>query len=181
MREPKLGVLDYMLRGFRLRGERDLVFVPLGINYDRVLEDRTLAAAERPRSGRDCDCLCRTLRFVRAQPLARAAQRMAPLRLRLRQLRHADLDARSAASTTSRSPARSARAAVAALGAELMQAVGRIVPVRAGAADRERVHGAPAARAVGARAQGGGRAPARAAARPRARTSTCRAAISTTR
>src|SRR5688572_28584931 len=31
MREPKLGVLDYMLRGFRLRGERDLVFVPLGI------------------------------------------------------------------------------------------------------------------------------------------------------
>ena len=42
MREPRLGVLDYMLRGFRRDGERDLVFVPLGINYDRVLEDRTL-------------------------------------------------------------------------------------------------------------------------------------------
>src|SRR5687768_15933506 len=42
MREPKLGVLDYMLRGFHLRGERDLVFVPLGLNYDRVLEDRSL-------------------------------------------------------------------------------------------------------------------------------------------
>ena len=42
MRDPKLGVLDYMLRGFDLRGERDLVFVPLGLNYDRVLEDRSL-------------------------------------------------------------------------------------------------------------------------------------------
>jgi glycerol-3-phosphate O-acyltransferase len=45
MREPRLGVLDYMLRGFRRDGERDLVFVPLGINYDRVLEDRTLLAS----------------------------------------------------------------------------------------------------------------------------------------
>jgi glycerol-3-phosphate O-acyltransferase len=42
MREPKFGVLDYMLRGFRRSGERDLVFVPLGLNYDRTLEDRTL-------------------------------------------------------------------------------------------------------------------------------------------
>jgi glycerol-3-phosphate O-acyltransferase len=42
MREPKLGVLDYMLRGFNPEGERDLVFIPLGINYDRALEDRTL-------------------------------------------------------------------------------------------------------------------------------------------
>ena len=41
LREPRFGVLDYMLRGFHLHGERDLVFVPLGLNYDRVLEDRT--------------------------------------------------------------------------------------------------------------------------------------------
>ena len=41
MREPRFGVLDYMLRGFHTHGERDLVFVPLGLNYDRVLEDRT--------------------------------------------------------------------------------------------------------------------------------------------
>src|ERR687891_1079119 len=47
MREPRLGVLDYMMRGFRVDGERDLVFVPLGINYDRVLEDRTLLSAEK--------------------------------------------------------------------------------------------------------------------------------------
>ena len=50
MREPRLGVLDYMMRGFRVDGERDLVFVPLGINYDRVLEDRTLLlSADGPR------------------------------------------------------------------------------------------------------------------------------------
>jgi len=48
MRSPKLGALDYMVRGFHPDGERDLVFVPLGINYDRVLEDRTLLAALDP-------------------------------------------------------------------------------------------------------------------------------------
>jgi glycerol-3-phosphate O-acyltransferase len=48
MREPKLGVLDYMLRGFHPDGPRDLVFVPLGINYDRTLEDRTLLLALDP-------------------------------------------------------------------------------------------------------------------------------------
>ena len=42
LREPKIGLLDYMLRGFDPKGERDLVFIPVGINYDRVLEDRTL-------------------------------------------------------------------------------------------------------------------------------------------
>ncbi len=39
---PRLGLFDYMLRSFDPEGERDLVFVPVGINYDRVLEDRTL-------------------------------------------------------------------------------------------------------------------------------------------
>jgi glycerol-3-phosphate O-acyltransferase len=48
MREPRLGVVDYMLRGFWLDGERDLVFVPLGLNYDRVLEDRTLLLSADP-------------------------------------------------------------------------------------------------------------------------------------
>jgi glycerol-3-phosphate O-acyltransferase len=52
MRPPKLGALDYMLRGFQADGARDLVFVPLGINYDRVLEDRTLLAALDPHSRR---------------------------------------------------------------------------------------------------------------------------------
>jgi glycerol-3-phosphate O-acyltransferase len=42
LRAPKLGLLDYMLKAFNPNAERDLVFIPVGINYDRVLEDRTL-------------------------------------------------------------------------------------------------------------------------------------------
>ena len=50
--EAKKGLLDYMLRSFDPDGERDLVFVPVGLNYDRVLEDRTLLLGleeEQPR------------------------------------------------------------------------------------------------------------------------------------
>jgi len=42
LNNPRIGLLDYMLRGFDPNGERDLVFIPVGINYDRVLEDRSL-------------------------------------------------------------------------------------------------------------------------------------------
>ncbi len=42
LRPPKIGILDYMLRTFDPEGERDLIFVPVGLNYDRTLEDRTL-------------------------------------------------------------------------------------------------------------------------------------------
>jgi len=52
LRQPKVGLLDYMLRSFDPQAERDIIFVPVAINYDRVLEDRTLlldgdAQAER--------------------------------------------------------------------------------------------------------------------------------------
>ncbi len=42
---PRLGLLSYMVSAFDPQGERDLVFIPVGINYDRVLEDRTLVRA----------------------------------------------------------------------------------------------------------------------------------------
>jgi len=54
LRPPRLGLLDYMAKGFDPAGERDLVFIPVGINYDRVLEDRTLLRkldAQAPRRG----------------------------------------------------------------------------------------------------------------------------------
>src|SRR5262249_13383231 len=35
----------YMVSGFDPQGIRDIVFVPVGVNYDRVLEDRVLVAA----------------------------------------------------------------------------------------------------------------------------------------
>jgi glycerol-3-phosphate O-acyltransferase len=52
---PRTGLLDYMLKSFDPKGPRDVVFVPVGINYDRVLEDRTqLRAADKtlPRASR---------------------------------------------------------------------------------------------------------------------------------
>jgi len=42
LRPPKMGLIDYMVRGFDPKGDRDVVFVPVGLNYDRVLEDRNL-------------------------------------------------------------------------------------------------------------------------------------------
>ncbi|RJQ78146.1 MAG: glycerol-3-phosphate acyltransferase [Desulfobacteraceae bacterium] len=48
MRAPKLGLLDYMLRGFDPDADRDIVFIPVGINYDRTLEDRSLLRTLTP-------------------------------------------------------------------------------------------------------------------------------------
>ncbi len=52
---PKLGLLSYMLRSFDPARGRDLVFIPVGINYDRVLEDRSLLLRldpQAPKRGR---------------------------------------------------------------------------------------------------------------------------------
>jgi glycerol-3-phosphate O-acyltransferase len=54
LRQPKLGLLDYMLKSFDPKGTHDIVFVPVALNYDRVLEDRTLLRSldkETPRAG----------------------------------------------------------------------------------------------------------------------------------
>jgi glycerol-3-phosphate O-acyltransferase len=66
LRPPKLGLLDYMIRGFDPNGKRDLVFVPVGVNYDRVLEDRTLLLDRSPAQGRATrlQTIGGTLRFV---------------------------------------------------------------------------------------------------------------------
>tara|TARA_B110000967_G_C18838191_1_gene537924 strand:+ start:217 stop:1554 length:1338 start_codon:yes stop_codon:yes gene_type:complete len=45
--KPKLGFLDYILRHYDWKTDRDVVFVPVGINYDRVLEDENLLAWDR--------------------------------------------------------------------------------------------------------------------------------------
>ena len=42
---PKLGLISYIIDGFEPEKSRDVVFVPIGLNYDRVLEDRVLVAA----------------------------------------------------------------------------------------------------------------------------------------
>ena len=42
LRPPKLGLLSYLTRHMRRDSVRDVVFVPVAVNYDRVLEDRHL-------------------------------------------------------------------------------------------------------------------------------------------
>ncbi|MGA8050104.1 MAG: 1-acyl-sn-glycerol-3-phosphate acyltransferase [Burkholderiales bacterium] len=134
MREPRLGVLDYMLRGFRPEGERDLVFVPLGLNYDRVLEDRSLllsADASAPRPG-TAKALWTTWCFV-WRNLALM------LRSEWHRFGYACVNFGTPVSMRAYCASRGIdlaglageerRTAVAALGAYLMQQVGRVVPV----------------------------------------------------
>ncbi|MGQ0656123.1 MAG: 1-acyl-sn-glycerol-3-phosphate acyltransferase [Betaproteobacteria bacterium] len=132
MREPRLGVLDYMLRGFHVDGERDLVFVPVGINYDRVLEDRTLLSQLEGRHAGRLRAATGTAGFILHNLLlvARSEWRRfgyacvnfgSPLSMREYCRRH------GLAFEKLSGDAR--RDAVARLGGELMAAVGRVVPV----------------------------------------------------
>ncbi|MEO8202671.1 MAG: 1-acyl-sn-glycerol-3-phosphate acyltransferase [Betaproteobacteria bacterium] len=134
MREPRLGVLDYMLRGFRPDAGRDVVFVPLGINYDRVLEDRTLLLSGNPEAARTgaAKAATGTLRFIgrNLRLLMRSEWHRfgyacvnfgSPVSMRA-YCRARGIDF-SALDPTER------KARMAELGADLMGAVGAVVPV----------------------------------------------------
>ena len=132
LREPRLGVLDYMMRGFRIDGERDLVFVPLGLNYDRVLEDRTLLASLEGRRAGRLRTVSGTLGFALHNLLLMARSEWhrfgyacvnfgSPVSMR-EYCRSRNVDFHRLAGDERRQ-------AMARLGAELMQAVGRVVPV----------------------------------------------------
>lgn len=134
LRAPRLGALDYMVRGFNPAGERDLVFIPLGINYDRTLEDRTLLLgldqnAKRP--GR-LKAAWNTLAFAAHQAGLRLRSDWhrfgyacvnfgTPLSMR-EYLQSHNLDFRKLDKDQ-----RQAR--VAELGSELMQRIGKLIPV----------------------------------------------------
>jgi glycerol-3-phosphate O-acyltransferase len=134
MRDPRLGVIDYMLRGFHLHGERDLVFLPLGLNYDRVLEDRTLLLSADPEARKPG-------RFWSAWNTLGFVVRNLSLALRSRWYRfgYACLNFGAPISMRQYCAARgidferldpeARRAALGDLGRELMAAVGRVVPV----------------------------------------------------
>ncbi len=47
LQTPKMGLMSYLVEGFDPETERDVVFVPVAINYDRVLEDLVLIAADK--------------------------------------------------------------------------------------------------------------------------------------
>ncbi|MFT5505382.1 MAG: glycerol-3-phosphate O-acyltransferase [Gammaproteobacteria bacterium] len=48
LREPRLGFIDYMLRDYHPHIDHDIVFIPVGINYDRVIEDKSLIRRIEP-------------------------------------------------------------------------------------------------------------------------------------
>ncbi|WP_159974664.1 1-acyl-sn-glycerol-3-phosphate acyltransferase [Roseobacter cerasinus] len=60
---PRLGLLSYVTEGFDPEG-RDVVFVPVAINYDRVLEDRVLIAAGQRGDRRFGARISVVLRFI---------------------------------------------------------------------------------------------------------------------
>lgn len=63
LQPPKLGILSYIVDGFD-PAVRDVVFVPVGLNYDRVLEDRALIAAQGDAERRFASPLTTVLRFL---------------------------------------------------------------------------------------------------------------------
>jgi glycerol-3-phosphate O-acyltransferase len=132
--EARLGVLDYMLRGFRADGARDLVFVPLGINYDRTLEDRSVLLAldrDAKRPGRP-RAVWNTLAFA-------ANQVLLAFRSKWKRFGHAGVNFGAPISMREYCAARRIDfpklakderfAQVAVLARHLMTAVGALVPV----------------------------------------------------
>jgi glycerol-3-phosphate O-acyltransferase len=138
LRPPRLGLLDYVLKGFDPHAARDVVFVPVGINYDRVLEDRTLlrdTEAQAVRPGLP-QTIGRTLRFIGrnlAQMVSRRWYRFgyacvnfgAPVSARKWLAANA-----AAVGGDLRSVGREQRFAITQkLAQDLMQAIGRTIPV----------------------------------------------------
>lgn len=136
LRAPKLGILDYMVRSFDPEG-RDIAFIPVGINYDRVLEDRSLlveldSAHPRPKAARSASNAWNAAKFV-LQNLSLMA------RNKWHRFGYACVDFGSPVSLREYARARGidfpaldkeARIArVEELGRELMTAIGKVIPV----------------------------------------------------
>lgn len=134
LRPPKLGLLDYMTRSFDPAGERDIVFIPVGINYDRTLEDRSqLLSLDRflPRAG-PVRAAATTLKFVARNLLLMAGGRW-------HRFGYACVNFGTPISTRAhcdrlgfafRALGRAERhGRVEALAKELMEAVGKVIPV----------------------------------------------------
>jgi glycerol-3-phosphate O-acyltransferase len=134
LQPARLGLLDYMVKAFDPGGERDLLFVPVAVNYDRVLEDRTLLLDVTPEAARPgmLVALRNLLVFSARQAGLRLGGRWhrfgyacvnfgEPLSLRA-WLAARGVDPRSL-------PREERFTCVEGLGAELMSRIGRVVPV----------------------------------------------------
>ncbi|MEM6940387.1 MAG: 1-acyl-sn-glycerol-3-phosphate acyltransferase [Pseudomonadota bacterium] len=67
MKHPKMGLLSYIVDGFHPEEGRDVIFVPVAINYDRVLEDVVLVAAHKRGDRRFGVRISVILRFILAK------------------------------------------------------------------------------------------------------------------
>ena len=122
-RAPKLGLLNYIVTNFKPDG-RDVIFIPVGLNYDRVLEDQFLIAADKTGVRRFRPTLMTVVRAVSAHFWARMTGRFkgfgtasvgfgTPLELsKFAQTAQGDL--------------------TEAVGAELMSRIKQVVPVLSG-------------------------------------------------
>ncbi|HEY3173410.1 MAG TPA: 1-acyl-sn-glycerol-3-phosphate acyltransferase [Thermoanaerobaculia bacterium] len=133
LRPPKLGLLDYMVRAFEPAG-RDVAFIPVGVNYDRVFEDRSFLIESDPAAPRSQrgGVVSNMLRF-----LMRNLSLMA--RNKWHRFGYACVDFGSPVSLARWAEARGVDfqalgreerfAQVEELGRELMAAVARVIPV----------------------------------------------------
>jgi glycerol-3-phosphate O-acyltransferase len=119
LQPPKLGILSYIIEGFD-PSVRDVVFVPVGLNYDRVLEDRVLIAAQGDAAKRFASPVTTIARF-----LWRHLRRL--LTGRFRKYGQAGVGFGAPLSLTRFLEARHADP-VAALGLELMRRIAAEVP-----------------------------------------------------
>jgi glycerol-3-phosphate O-acyltransferase len=134
LQPAKLGLLDYMVKAFDPGGERDVLFVPVAVNYDRVLEDRTLLLDVTPGSARPGT-------FAALRNLLAFSARQAGLRLGGRWHRFGYACVNFGEPLSLRAwlagrgvdprplPREERFACVEALGGELMRRIGAVVPV----------------------------------------------------
>ena len=117
--EAKLGLLAYMAEGFEPGVSRDVVFIPVGLNYDRVLEDKVLIGSLQGRSVK-----------IGVGSLAYAIGRMAWLRVtgRLHRFGYACVSFGAPLALSSFATP-GGRVDIESLGQALMQRVGAVIPV----------------------------------------------------
>jgi glycerol-3-phosphate O-acyltransferase len=116
----KMGLLSYILTG-AMPGDRDVLFVPVGLAYDRILEDRVLTTAASAGT-----------RTFRARPLAilRAALQILWARLRGRFKGFGTAAVSFGPPVSLRAfQAEAVTDPVEVLGERLMAAIGKVVPV----------------------------------------------------
>lgn len=121
LQPAKLGLISYMCDGFEAGVSRNIVFVPVGLNYDRVIEDRILlqSIAEEKHPRFNAGPLS-AVKFVMRLMWMKATGR-------LYRFGYACVSFGAPLSLADYSP--SGEVDVEALGEELMERVGAVIPV----------------------------------------------------